>query len=149
MIYENLPSDISSISKNQQLGACAYSVLFYFTEILMKSNCDFVLESNFTKESEPILQSLINSYGYSCMTVLFDAPLEILHQRFISREHTEERHIGLSKGLYNDFENFRKVAVNSQIFSIGKILKVNVQDFNCVDYVKITKEITSFLEISN
>lgn len=147
VLYDSIQFNISSISENQNLGACAYSLLYYFAEVLMKSDVEFIMESNFTKASELILQNLMQKYNYSCMTIIFDAPLEILHQRFINRENTEERHIGLSKGLYNDYENFRKVAINQQDFDFGNIRKkINVSDFNKVDYESITNEIKNYLD---
>lgn len=145
VIYERMPFDLSSVEKNQQLGACAYSALFYAAEELMRAGTDFAMESNFTKASEPILQELADTYGYSCMTVLFDASMEVLHQRFLNRERTEERHIGLSKGLFHDYEKFCRVAEHARGFTFGRMLRVDTADWSLVDYEQITRKIAAFL----
>ncbi len=93
VLHDGLQYDASTVEKTQFYGACAYKLLFYFAECLMKTGMDFVMESNFTNDGK--------------------APLVILHQRFLNRENTEERHIGLSKGIYLDFETYRQVAENS------------------------------------
>lgn len=80
------------------------------------------------------------------MTVFLDALLELLHQRFINREKTEERHIGLGHGVYNDFETYRKIAINQTEFDLGdKRLEVDVSDWGKVDYLYIDSKIKEFI----
>ncbi len=73
-------------------------------------------------------------------------PLELLHQRFINREKTEERHIGLSNGVYNDFETYKKVAIHQTEFDLGdKRVEVDVSDWDKVDYEYIDSKIKEFI----
>lgn len=76
----------------------------------------------------------------------FSDEIFLLHQRFINREQTEERHIGLSHGVYNDFETYRKVAIYQTQFNLGdKRLEVDVSDWDQVDYEYIDFAIREFL----
>ena len=104
------------------------------------------MDSNFTNQGKDTILSLLRTYNYKSMTVFLNAPLELLHQRFIHREKTEERHIGLSHGVYNDFETYRKVAVSQTEFDLGdKRLEIDVSDWSKVDYEYIDSAINEFL----
>ncbi len=146
VLHDGLCYDASTVEKTQFYGACAYKLLFYFAECLMKTGMDFVMESNFTNDGKEPILSLLKKYDYDSITIFFDAPLQILHQRFLNRENTEERHIGLSKGIYLDFETYRRVAEKQTTFDLGgRKLSVDVTDLSRVDYAAIDDVIRNFL----
>ena len=114
---------------------------------MMKSGVDLCLESNFTNQGKDIILSLLEKHKYESMTIFLNAPLELLHQRFINREKTEERHIGLSHGVYNDLETYRKVAIHQTEFDLGdKRIEVDVTDWDKVDYGYIDSKIKEFIK---
>lgn len=119
VMHDGLHFNAEMVEQTQYYGAYAYKLLFYFAECQMKSGVDFCLECSFTNQGKDILLSLLEVYHYESMTIFLHAPLELLHQRFINREKTEERHIGLSHGVYNDFETYRKVAIHQTEFDLG------------------------------
>lgn len=146
VMHDGLHYNADTVEKTQYYGACAYKLFFHFAECLMKSGVDFILESNFTNQGKDNILSLLKKYNYESMTIFLNAPLELLHQRFINREQTEERHIGLSHGVYNDFETYRKVAIHQTQFNLGdKRLEVDVSDWDKVDYEYIDFAIREFL----
>ena len=149
VMHDGLHFKAETVEQIQYYGACAYKLLFLFAECLMKSGMDFCLESNFTNQGKDIMLSLIDAYHYQSMTIFLDAPLEVLHQRFLNREKTEERHIGLSHGIYNDFETYKKVAIHQTKFNLGdKRLEIDVSNWDKVDYGYIDSEIKRFINES-
>lgn len=148
VMHDGLQFHATTVEQTQYYGACAYKLLFYFAECLMKSGVDLCLESSFTNQSKDVMLSLLRTYHYESLTVFLNAPLEILHQRFIQREKTEERHPGLSHGIYHDFETYEKVAAQQTEFDLGdKRLEVDVSDWDKVDYGTIDLKIEEFINI--
>lgn len=111
----------------------------------------FILESNFVKESIPILKNLVKKYNYHTITIRFEGDLEVLHERFIKRENSNERHQGLtSNGIFDDFENFKKTADKANEFKINEQeIIVNTTDFSKVDFEKIINKIHKEIEKIN
>lgn len=147
LIYTGFQMPIDNSDTVKKYGACAYSVLFYVAECMIKSKCDFVLESNFVERSGQIITELVDKYNYECMTVMFDAPTKVLHQRFLEREQNGQRHEGLGIGIYDDYEAFERNALPQRKFEFkGKFFRVDTTDFQNVDYEVITREVQRFLE---
>ncbi len=145
VLYQGIGMAADSPSAVKQYGAMAYDMLFSVAETLMKSGCDFGLESNFTDRSRQSLVPLLEKWGYSCMTVLFTAPVEILHRRFVEREVRGERPEAFGLGLYHDLEDFRKNCAGAFHFSLGETVRVDTSDFRKVDYEEITEKIRRFV----
>lgn len=145
VLYQGIGMPADSPTAVQQYGAMAYDLLFSIAETLMKSGCDFGLESNFTARSRQSLMPLAEKWGYECMTVLFTAPVEVLHKRFVEREVRGERPEAFGLGLYHDLEDFRKNCAGSLDFSLGEVLRVDTSDFEKVDYEDITERIRRFI----
>lgn len=145
-LFEALSLQADSIEAVQRYGSCAYDLLFYFAERLMRSGGDLALESNFTLFSRSFIRPLLDRYRYQTLTILFDAPSEILHQRFTARERSLERHKGHGYGLYNDFETFHKNAEKARQFACGsETMTVDASDFTKVDYDVIDRRVSAFL----
>ena len=75
----------------------------------MKVGKTLIAESNFIKESVPIIKNLLNKYDYKSITIRFEGDLHTLHSRFLEREYSSERHMGLvSNGVFDNFDNLKK-----------------------------------------
>lgn len=145
-MYDGMKFDVSTQKQGQLLGAGSYCLMYYFAEQLMKVGIDFVLESNFVDQARQTLTSLTERYDYESLVILFDAPVEILHQRFIDREMNGQRHTGLGKCVYDDFEKFRKVSEKPRTFSFGKRkMVVDTSNFSKVNYDDIDGQIIALL----
>lgn len=71
-----------------------------------------------------------------------------MHQRFVQRDHTSERHEGLvaKSGIYEDFETFAKAVLPLREFFVGGIhRKVDTSDFEKVDYLGLDQLALDFL----
>ena len=93
----------------------------------------------FTEESIPIIKELLTKYNYKCVTVKFTGDLHVLHDRFIKREYSDERHRGLfSNGKFDNYEVFESRASVLRNFKIDdNEIVVDTTDFNTVDYDSI------------
>lgn len=143
IIWDKIHFDTNIRAESQKYGGLAFDLTFHICEMLMKTNQIFIIESNFTKPCPNILNSIVNKYKYKVITVLFDGDVEVIHQRFLARDVTEERHQGLvSNNYFSDFELFKKATKPSRDFDYGDIrIIVDSTDFSKVSYDDIVVKI--------
>ena len=140
VLYDSISggNDLDYESK-RKIGSTSYDIFYYIIEEQMKSGMPLVAESNFTEESIPTIKELLTKYNYKCVTVKFTGDLHVLHERFIKREYSDERHSGLfSNGKFDNYEVFESRASVLRNFKIDdNEIIVDTTDFNTVDYDSI------------
>ncbi len=143
ILYDSMNNNNLSYEEKRKIGASSYAVFYNIAEQLMKVGHAFILESNFVKESIEALNNLIKKYDYKCITVKFEGDLKTLHQRFLKREYSEERHQGLvSNGTFDDFEEYLKHSNKLKEFKINDDeIVVDTTDFSKVNFENIMKQI--------
>jgi predicted kinase len=143
LIWEKLHIDPDSKAEKKAYGALAYDICFLLAEELMKAGYSFIFESNFTPASAEILVALIEKCRYETLTVVLDADMETLHQRFLEREDCDDRHPGLKRGAnFEDFEEFKSAAEKVRQFSVGgRRINIDTTDWSKVDYEAVLGEI--------
>lgn len=143
ILYDSMNNNNLSYEEKRKIGASSYAVFYNIAEQLMKVGHAFILESNFVKESIEALNNLIKKYDYKCVTVKFEGDLKALHQRFLKREYSEERHQGLvSNGTFDDFEEYLKHSNKLKEFKINDDeIVVDTTDFSKVNFENIMKQI--------
>lgn len=143
ILFDSMCNNDLSYEEKRMLGASSYSVFYNIAEQLMKANQAFILESNFVKEAIEVLNNLTNKYNYKCITIRFEGDLKTLHQRFLKREYSEERHQGLvSNGTFDDFEEYVKYSNKLKEFKIDKDeIIVDTTDFSKVNIEDIMSKI--------
>ena len=143
ILYDSFNNNNLIYEDKRKIGANSYNVFYYIIEEQMKVGVPIIVESNFVKESIPIIKRLLKKYNYRPITIRFEGDLHILHRRFLKREYSNERHNGLvANGAFDTFENFEKTAQKSKKFKIddNEIL-VDTTDFSKVDFDKIIEDI--------
>lgn len=143
IIWEQVYYNTNIRTESQKYGGLAYDVSFHFCETLMKTNQTFILESNFMNPCPDILSSKVIKYKYRVITVLFDGDVDVIHQRFMKRDNTEERHPGLvSNNYFSDFEYFKKAIQPCRDFNFGDIrIIIDSTNFSKVSYDDIIAKI--------
>jgi predicted kinase len=143
VLWEKLHSPADAIEEKRKFGKVAYDVCFHWAEELMKAGNSFVFESNFTPAAAEILIPLMEKYGYRGVTVLLDAPMGALHQRFVAREDAADRHPGLLSGTnYLNFEDFEKMAESMRQFQVGENkIVVDTTEPAKVDYESVVNDV--------
>ena len=146
LLYDALIDGEADYETKRKLGATSYKVFYYVLEEQMKSGKSFIAESNFVKESVPIIDELLQKYNYKCIVVRFEGDLNVLHKRFLEREKLDERHPGLrSNGVFEDFERFKETATKSKEFKISdNEILVDTTDFEKVDFEDIMNQINNY-----
>ena len=131
----------------RKIGAISYAIFYYIIEQQMKVGMPIIAESNFIKESVPIIKNLLDKYNYNSITIRFEGDLHILHKRFLEREYSSERHMGLvSNGVFDEFKSFEKTAVKAKEFKINdNEILVDTTDFSKVDFDKIIKDLQKYM----
>lgn len=151
ILYDSSGNTNLDYEAKRKIGASSYAVFYYIIEEQMKVGLPLIVESNFVKESIPIIKDLLNKYYYKSITIRFEGDLQTLHKRFLKREYSDERHIGLvSNGVFDDFENFKKTSVKAKEFKINNNeILVDTTDFSKVDFDGIISNILNNLSKSN
>ncbi|UNL86895.1 AAA family ATPase [Priestia koreensis] len=86
----------NEIVNDQEVSIASYAVLFNALKELIKAKVDVVIESNFDAFMSPKkLLGIKEEMNFRSLTIICSADLEVLHRRFIIREHSNERHPNL------------------------------------------------------
>ena len=143
VLFDSLYNDNISYEEKRNLGAVSYDMFYYIIEEHMKVGTPIIAESNFVKESVPIIKNLLNKYNYECITLRFTGDLKVLYERFLKREYSSERHMGLnSNGKFDKYEVFEETSKKISEFKIGdNEIVIDTTDFDKIDYDKIIEDI--------
>ena len=147
ILFDSLSDGNLDYESKRKMGASSYAIFYYILEEQMRVGLPIIAESNFVKESIPIIKNLLNKYDYKNITIRFEGDLKTLHKRFLEREYSSERHMGLvANGVFDDFGNFEKTSIKAKEFKIddNEIL-VDTTDFSKVDFDGIIKKIRKYM----
>lgn len=148
LLFDSFDYQDCNYEEKRKIGKSSYAILYHVAETLMMADKSFVLESNFVKESIPILKALLVKYDYVSITVRFQCALPVLHQRFLQREYSEERHKGLvSNGVFDNLETFKMNCEKAKEFQIDKEeIVVDTTDFSKVNVLGIVTDIQDYIK---
>ena len=147
ILFDSFNKSNMDYESKRKIGVSSYSIFYYIIEEQMKVGLPIIVESNFVKESVPIIKNLLNKYNYNDITVRFEGDLHILHKRFLEREYSSERHAGLvSNGIFDNFEDYEKISIKSKEFKISNNeILVDTTDFSKVDFDEIIENIKKYM----
>lgn len=145
IMFDAIDNNSFEYEEKRKIGTISYAVLYNVAEELMKVGNTFILESNFVEQSIPILNELISKYNYKVITIRFIGDLNVLHQRFLKREYSEERHAGVNaNGAFDNFKDFKIATEKTRKFKIvDQEIIVDTTDFSNVNFEKIMYQIYS------
>ena len=148
VLFDSLVDNNASYDEKRKIGSTSYDVFYYIMEEQMKVGVPIIVESNFVKESIPIIKKLLNKYNYKCLTLRFVGDLKTLHSRFLKREYSDERHLGLvSNGKFDDYETFKQVSQKTGEFKIdNNEIIVDTTSFDNVNFNTLIEEIHNKVE---
>ncbi len=148
VLFDSISDKALEYKEKKKIGASSYAVLYYIIEEQMKSGKSLIAESNFVKESAVVIKELLDKYDYKCITIRFDGQLEVLHKRFLDREYSDERHLGLvSDGVFDNFEDFKRASAKASGFKINdNEIVVDTTDFSKVNLTSIIDNIQKYID---
>lgn len=146
-IFDVVHYDTSSREMPRLYGIVSTELLFHFAECLMKTGTSFILESNFLPSTTDKINELLEKYNYKALTVLFDADMSILMDRFWKRNSSGERMAGLTYGdmSVEQKELLKKEILPCREFGVGIKLVIDTSDFAKVNYEEIDAAVIKFL----
>lgn len=146
-LHEVIGYDTALRENSRLYGNAAYHVCYYVAEAMMKAGVSFVLESNFTLDTEEPLAALLKRYRFCAFTVLADGKIEVIHKRFLMRDQTEERHPGLvaAAGVFDTLEAFQKAVLPMRAFSLGERFVLDTTDFSAQNEKAADNAVLAFI----
>lgn len=159
-IKEILFDDVGFVGRDQKvrLGVAAMDIMYYFAERLMKREQAFIMENNFENASYDKLMELLNTYGYTAVTVRLTGDHEKIYERFARRDRSPERHRG---HVVNDRypepegcpeENPTALSYEGYLSGIekrgyerfaanGPVIVADTTDFSVLDYEEVLRQV--------
>ena len=160
-LKENMADNFgyNSLEEKVELEKVVWDYYYQALELYMKIGKQFILtEYPFSYKQKPILEKLSTKYKYDIITIRLVCNFEILWNRRIQRDLSEDRYLSyiLSHYHYGDTlkdrtaadqlitkEEFAEIiqARDYNHFEMGKLYEVDVTDYSKVDYEPIIKEL--------
>lgn len=117
--------------ENLKLSHGTIGVMTHIFEKYAATGHDLILEANFHRDEIGKLKEIANMYGVEVLTLVFEAELHTLYERFVHRIEFENRHpVHKSAGLV-DFEAFEEYILNSR-------KEVNIEDYVTIEATDFT-----------
>jgi predicted kinase len=132
--------------ENIVLSQTTFLLMLHAAKELMLVNQPMILESNFRPAEGPPLQELIEAQGYRPLTFRFLGDLRVIHERFMARERSPERHPAHKSNDLSDFVTFRQGMEALARFSVGgESITVDTTNFEAVDFQALIRQAEVFL----
>ena len=133
---------VNNREENKKLSVISFEMIKYLISCNMTT---IVIESNFKDYEMNELKNHCLQLNYDVLSLVFDAEDEILHKRFLNRLN-ENRHYVHKSQDFTDIKDFIPVLNELRnVKYIGKIIKVNCNDFTYQDNQKLFNELEKFI----
>ena len=148
-IKEILADNIGFKNREDNLKL-SHAAIALMTEVFEKHSLaavDLILEANFHKNEITRLYEIAKTNGAEILTLVFEADIDILYERFRYRIEHENRHpVHQSAGL-NNIEAFTEYVMNSRKdVVLPDYIKVCANDFSYQTDKDLIEKIDRFLE---
>lgn len=150
LLFDNV--GFQSRAEKVKLGIASMEIMYYVAGQLMKAGQAFILENNFEYSSEQGIKSLLEKYQYSALTIILTGDYKVIHQRFLERENSPDRHRGhVVNDCYpekeeNNLKTLKAKTISYENFVCG--IEKRGFDAFCVDGRQIKVDSTDFSKIN-
>ena len=116
-------------------------------EEFAKLEKSLILEANFHKRELQQLQDIAKTYDYEVMTLVLEADLHILHERYMNRMKYENRHPVHMSARQDRFEDFKDyVECARKEGTVGTVIKICADDFSYRTDEELLQKIDCFMK---
>ena len=132
-IKEVLADDISFSNReeNLRLSKAAVDIMTLIFEQHLATDTDLILEANFHKDELDRIYALARAKGVSVLTLVLEADLDILYERFQHRVEFEDRHPAHQSAGLTSFEAFEEYVLKAREgLEFQGALKINANNFS-------------------
>lgn len=163
LLFDNV--GFQSRAEKVKLGVASMEIMYYAAGQLMKAGQPFILENNFEYLSEQGIQTLLEKYQYSALTITLTGDYKVIYQRFLKRESSPDRHRGhVVNDCYperkeKDPETSRSKTISYESFvrgieqrgfdafcADGRQIKVDTTDFSKINMEELFSQIAAWKE---
>ncbi len=139
---------------SSQFSAVTFDAMMYTAERLMEAGFPLMIEGNFlpagikkTDEAGTI-RALIEKYGYRVLTFRFVGDIEVLYQRFLTREGSAERGKANTRFTLPTVGEFEQWCRNMDGFDVGgAVEEIDTTDFARTDFTRSICMAREFLSL--
>lgn len=138
-----------------ELGEYAFHSMLNQIEKDMQNGIDVLIEGAFIGEEtsqkgneQKVIKELLENYDYKALIFFFHGKLDVLFERFVNRENSNERNQILKfKPIMQDFRIYKLINKRTQnsVFE-ENVIKVDTTNLTHVDYEKYYCYVHDFLE---
>lgn len=108
---------------------------------------NLILEANFRTHELEKLHALAARHGYSVLTLVFRAEIQLLHERYLNRIENENRHPVHIISVLSDFEDFTAYIAKAREERVpGAVRMVDANDFSYQSDEALLKALDAFME---
>ncbi len=126
-------------------SAVTVMLLLYIAECFLKTKNICILESNFSLPECEEIKSLLNKYNYECLTFVFIGNLDVLSDRYFSREKSEKRSWVFIRP--KDKKSLEQYCLETKLgqVEIGETIIVDTTSFKEIDFDKLFITANNFI----
>lgn len=136
---------------SKKIGRASYDLMYKTIESYINNNISLITETNFdSKFSSKYFNNLIKKYNCLAVQVICNANNNVLLGRFKKRAKSDERHPGhVDKDNFIEFKEVLNGGPYKSLDIDAIVLKVNTDDFNKVNYLRISNNIKNIINNKN
>lgn len=109
-----------SRAEKVKLGEAAYRILLDQAETMLKRGMNVALENNFEDTSRAPLVEMLERAGAKPISVMLDGDIAAIHERFLHRDQSPERHRGhVVNTRYPETEPTPYIPLSLETFAAG------------------------------
>lgn len=137
----------SNRQENLKLSVASAALMRMIFSEFCQLDKNLILESNFRQAELDLLHGIAQAHGYDVLTVLIQADLQILHQRFLNRLHNENRHPVHACGGFENFDTFcAYVTQQRNLIPPGNCISLCADTFDYQHDITILQQLDCFMK---
>jgi predicted kinase len=162
-VYDEIGFD--NVEQKGSLDEEARQRFYRAIDIMMSWQRPLLGDYPFSYKQKPYLEKLAQKHGYRVVTVRLEAPTDVLYERQRQRDKGEPRHLGHLMNHYHrgdratdemeldglpSFDVFSKRVADRGYgtFSLGKLIEVDVSNYDKIDYPWLLNQIQLASDLS-
>lgn len=136
----------SSREENLHLSIAAVEMMIHSFSQMARCGHNLILEANFKENELKKIREIADDFGYSTLTLVFRANIDIIYRRFVNRIDNENRHPAHLSG-FDGYDTFKYYIDNGrQQATFGEVIHINADDFSYQSDERILSKIDDFFE---
>ena len=150
LLFDNV--GFQSRAEKVKLGVASMEIMYYAAGQLMKAGQPFILENNFEYSSKQGIQTFLEKYQYSALTITLTGDYKVIYKRFLERENSPDRHRGhIVNDCYPERKEDNQETLKSKTITYENFVRgIEKRGFDafCADGRQIKIDTTDFSKIN-